>query len=204
LVLHCGIDLTPFRPAGIDRSALGIPRDAFVVGHVGRFVALKNHGYLLQLFRDVLAQRPDAWLVLVGDGALRATVTAQAAALGIAHRVVFTGQRNDVAQLVKGAFDLFVMPSLAEGLPLSLLEAQAAGVRCLASDIVPAETEVIPGYVQRLALSAGPAHWADAVVRTAAAAPSHSPAAALAAVERSSFSIAASTRALEDVYARAN
>jgi glycosyltransferase involved in cell wall biosynthesis len=91
---------------------------------------------------------------------------AKARELGIEKKVVFTGTRADVPRLMLGAMDLFVFPSLWEGLGVSLLEAQTAGLRCVCSDAVPPEAAVVPDVVRYVRLSAGAGEWAAVVLRT--------------------------------------
>lgn len=140
------------------RAELGIT-DNFVIGHVGRFTQQKNHVFLLKIFRAVLAKKPNARLVLVGDGPLFEVIRYEAADLG--NRVLFLGEQEDVASLMQ-AFDAFVLPSLYEGLPIVLIEAQAAGLVCVVSDTVSQEAKVTKKYfVMQLNLSES--DWANMV-----------------------------------------
>jgi glycosyltransferase involved in cell wall biosynthesis len=168
-VLYCGIDLEPFRQE-VSREAvrqeLGIPKDAPVVGHVGRFMPQKNHAFLLQIAAEVLKMRPDVRFLLIGEGPLRPAMEAKGRELGIAGNVIFAGTRSDVPRLMLGAMDAFLLPSLWEGLPVSLLEAQTAGLRCVCSDAVPPEAAVVPDVVRYVRLSAGAGEWAAVVLRT--------------------------------------
>lgn len=142
------------------RQEFGIGEDAFVVGHVGRFMAPKNHSFLLRIF----ARLPkNARLLLVGDGELRQSTEKQADELGIRDRVIFTGVRGDVDRLLQ-AMDVFVFPSIYEGLPVSVIEAQAAGLPCLISDKVPIECKKTD-LVTQLPLDAGEDAWASAAMR---------------------------------------
>lgn len=146
------------------RAALGIPDDAFVIGHIGRFNAVKNHAFLLDVFARVRQQGSNAILLLVGDGDLRAEMEQKAATLSISSNVIFTGIRSDVPELLQ-AMDCFVFPSLYEGLPVTLIEAQAAGLPCIVSDGVPIECDKT-GLVTRIPLPAGTAHWAEETLKT--------------------------------------
>lgn len=144
------------------RSELGIPADALVAGHVGRFMAPKNHGFLLRIF----AELPDhARLLLVGDGVLRANIEQQAKVLGIRDRIIFTGVRTDVDRQLQ-AMDVFLFPSLYEGLGIVAVEAQAAGLPCLISDRVPMACKATE-LVTQIPLSAGAKAWAEAVQKSA-------------------------------------
>jgi glycosyltransferase involved in cell wall biosynthesis len=146
------------------RTSLQIPEDAFVIGHVGRFHAVKNHSFLLDVFAEVKRKHEKAVLLLVGDGELRPEMEEKAEALGISDSVVFTGVRSDVPDLMQ-TMDCFAFPSLYEGIPVTLIEAQAAGLPCTVSDGVPAECAKT-GLVKHLPLTAGAANWAEAILKT--------------------------------------
>jgi glycosyltransferase involved in cell wall biosynthesis len=116
------------------RSALGLAPDEFVIGCVGRLVALKNHSLLIGQLPSLLAVVPELRLVLVGDGPLAAELKARAADLGVLGRVLFAGGRSDVSMLLPG-FDVFCLPSTTEGLSIALLEACASGCAIVASAV---------------------------------------------------------------------
>jgi glycosyltransferase involved in cell wall biosynthesis len=164
-VVHCGIDLaefaTPADGAAV-RKELGLAPDAFVLGHVGRFFPQKNHRFLLDIAAEAARREPRVRLLLSGEGPLRAEIDAQAAALGLGDRVTTLGVRRDVPRLL-AAVDVFVFPSLWEGLPLAVLEAQAAGLPCVVSDRVTTEADAIGPLVQRRSLDHGVAAWVDAI-----------------------------------------
>ncbi len=143
-VLHNGVDFGRFDRVATThdaadglvardrvRDAWGVPREAIVVGSVGRLVAVKNYALLL---RAVAASRLDVRVVLAGDGPERGALETLADSLGIASRVHFLGHCNDVDRLLP-AFDVFVLPSISEGMSNTLLEAMAAGVAPVASDV---------------------------------------------------------------------
>ena len=146
------------------RSRLGISNTAFVVGHVGRFHPQKNHSFLIDIFTDFKTKTSNAVLLLVGDGDLRTAMEQKAALLGISNSVIFTGVRSDVPDLMQ-AIDCFVFPSLYEGLPVTLVEAQAAGLPCIVSAGVPVECDKTD-LVKHISPSAGPAHWAAEILKT--------------------------------------
>jgi glycosyltransferase involved in cell wall biosynthesis len=120
------------------REKYRIPADSFTVCHIGTFNEQKNQLFLLEAFRRVLQARPGARLVLVGDGRLKPACTAKAQGLGIERSVIFTGELPDVAPVLSAA-DVFALPSLHEGLPLTLVEAQCAAVPCVVSEKVTRE-----------------------------------------------------------------
>lgn len=109
-----------------------------VVGHVGRFVSQKNDRFLLKTFSVFHKRHPEAWLVLVGAGPLEKEVRRQVDELGLVDDVVFFGLTDDVPAVLS-SFDLFVFPSVYEGLGVAIIEAQAAGIPALVSDAVPSQ-----------------------------------------------------------------
>lgn len=123
------------------RKRLGIGPDQFVIGHIGRFVSQKNHLFLVELFRRLAERRANTMLVLVGTGELEPVVRESVSAYGLADKVLFLGQRDDV-QLLYQAFDAFVLPSLYEGLGVVGVEAQRAGLPCVFSTAVPSEVSL--------------------------------------------------------------
>jgi glycosyltransferase involved in cell wall biosynthesis len=164
--LYCGIDLKRFQSpvnSVTARAEFGIPPDAFVIGHVGRFEVQKNHRFLLQIAAELCEQDSRMVLLLVGEGPLRHDIEEDVAQLGLKDRIVFTGSRPDVPQLMQGVMDLFLLPSLYEGLGLVLIEAQAAGLPCLVSDVVPEEAEVVKPLIQKISLARSAADWVAAV-----------------------------------------
>ena len=134
-----------------------------VVGHVGRFNPQKNHPFLLDIFAALLKKEPNAVLLLVGGGADMPKIQAKAQELGIAERVRFLGVRSDVADLMQ-TMDVFVFPSLYEGLPVTMVEAQASGLPCIISDKVPPECILTEGLVNIMPLSANPEAWAEKIL----------------------------------------
>ena len=145
------------------REAFGIAPSALVVGHVGRFSPVKNHAFVLDVFVETLKLRPDAVLILVGDGELRVETERRAEVLGISSNVHFLGMRSDVADLMQ-AMDVFFMPSRYEGLPLVLVEAQASGLPCVISASIPVDCDLRGSSITRLSLDAPVAEWAAMVV----------------------------------------
>ena len=202
-VLHCGLDLESFRCSVVyntARTQLGLPEDAFVIGHVGRFVEVKNHGFLIQVLLELVKHEPKTYLLLVGDGPLRSAIEQQVTQAGLVDRVVFAGSRSDVPYLMLSAMDAFLFPSLYEGLGLVLIEAQAAGLACILSDVVPEEADIVKPLVYRLSLLQPAAVWAEAVLATRNVEPVIAPTAALEIVQKSVFNISRSVEQLEQIY----
>lgn len=122
------------------RKELGINDNDFVIGHVGRFNSVKNHTFLLDIFNEFKKLQKNSVLLLVGDGELRSSIEKKAKELNITNDVIFTGVRSDVPDLMQ-AMDCFVFPSLYEGLPVTLIEAQSSGLPCIVSSEVPSDCD---------------------------------------------------------------
>lgn len=135
--------------------------NAPVLGHVGRMCVAKNQRFLLEIFKEVLQKEPAARLLFVGDGELHDEVFAAAEALGVKDKVVFTGARNDVPRLLN-AMDAFLLPSVTEGFPVTMVEAQVNGLPCVASAEAVAKETDLGGRVRFLSLNESPDVWADA------------------------------------------
>jgi len=146
------------------RDELGL-QDHLIVGHIGRFHPTKNHQRLLEVFAEVLVRRPDARLLLIGDGDLRLKMENASTALGIERNVVFLGIREDIPALLS-SMDVFVLPSHHEGLPVVIVEAQASGLPCVVSDAVTSEV-AITDVVRFLSLSEPNSNWATAILDAA-------------------------------------
>ena len=149
-----GKDTFEFVPNGVDisrfafdekkrvemRKELGINHE-YVIGHVGRFNLQKNHEYLLRIFKEVQARVPDTKLLLLGDGELFSNIQKLAEELGITNDTIFAGVHKDVEDYYQ-AMDIFVLPSLFEGLPVTGIEAQYSGLPCLFSDEITREVRI--------------------------------------------------------------
>ena len=169
-IIYCGVNLDQFTMAaqekGIQRrQALGIGDRQIVLGHVGRMETVKRHELLLEILQNVLEEGVDAQLVLVGDGSLRAQLENKADQMNLKDRAHFVGERPEIGEYLSGVFDVFVFPSRYEGLGLALVEAQAAGLPCVTSRVIPPEAFVIPELVHVVNASAGLNEWTDAVLR---------------------------------------
>ena len=140
------------------RKELGLDGRKVII-HVGQFRTQKNHGMVIDVFNE-LHKRDDSYkLVLVGTGEEQDNIKAKAEELGLREDVLFLGNRNDIPGLLT-ASDIFLFPSLYEGLPIALLEAQAADLICVVSDTI-SEVALLTEKVKSLSLSASPSVWAD-------------------------------------------
>lgn len=137
---------------------LGLSPDQTVIGHIGRFSEQKNHAFLLKIFKSYLEYDKSAVLVLIGVGELEESIKEQAKTYGIYENILFLDQRTDVADLYN-VFDVFVLPSLYEGLPVVGVEAQANGLPCLFSDTISSEVCILPG-TKTMSLDQSPEEWA--------------------------------------------
>ena len=134
-----------------------------VIGNVARFKIEKNHTFQIEIMKEITRIRSDIVLMLVGDGELRQKIEEQVKQLHLEQNVIFLGVRSDVPDLMQ-AMDLFLLPSLYEGLPVVGIEAQAAGLPVITSTGVTRETD-ITGNVDFLNLDLGAAYWAQAILQ---------------------------------------
>lgn len=137
--------------------------DKFVVGHVGRFHYAKNHAFLLEIFAEVLKEKENAVLMLLGDGPLKAEIEQKAQQMGIADKVIFAGNQTPVAPFYQ-AFDFFLFPSRFEGLPGTVVEAQASGITCLISDAITKQVKATD-LVNFMSIDETAKSWADEVIK---------------------------------------
>ncbi len=142
------------------RKHLGI-KDEITIGHVGRFAVQKNHELLIKIFAEYLNNHKNSKLVLVGTGELFEVVRQKCTSLGIEKNIVFLGTRNDVNELMQ-AFDIFLLPSLYEGLPVVGIEAQASGLPCVISSSVSPEVKLSEN-VKLVPLDAPISCWCDTI-----------------------------------------
>ncbi len=143
------------------REELNIPDHRVVLGHVGRFNEQKNHAYLLELFDLYRQKNNNAVLLLAGDGTLRNEIEDKVNQLNLKEHVKFLGVRSDIERLLQ-AFDVLVFPSLHEGLPVTLIEAQGAGLPCIISDVITREVDLGLGLVDFVSLHKDEL-WIDAI-----------------------------------------
>lgn len=148
----------------IIRDEFHISDSTIVLGNVGNLITSKNHSFLLEVFSQFVKKNKDSILLLIGSGPLRKDLEEKAIKLGIRKQVILTGARRDVNELLN-AMDYFVFPSLFEGLPVTLVEAQCNGLPCIISDIISDEV-IITDLVSKLPLKSGPDAWSEAIYQT--------------------------------------
>jgi glycosyltransferase involved in cell wall biosynthesis len=150
------IDLTKFTFSSSMRTdirkSLGIDDNTLVIGHVGRFCHQKNHAFLIDIFEEFVKLNSNTVLLLVSNGSLMPDIEDKTASLGLSDKVKFLGVRSDVNCIMQ-AFDVFAFPSLHEGLPVTLIEAQGAGIPCIISDVISREVDMGIGLVEYLPIN---------------------------------------------------
>lgn len=162
-VLPNAIDIDKFKYNPAERNRIrqefGIEDDEFVVGHIGKFMDAKNHEFLIKVFAKYHSKSPKSRLLLVGDGEWRPKIEGWVANSGCPEAIVLAGLRSDIPAIIQ-AFDIFVFPSVYEGLPLTTLEAQASGLPCIISSNVTKDV-CIGRDVMMKDLSDGVDGWAE-------------------------------------------
>lgn len=164
-VLNNGINIKRFievKEKDIVRKEIGIPQNAFVIGHVGRFDPVKNHDFLVKIYDEVKKQKKDAFLLMVGQGHTKETVWKYLQELHLEKESIILSDRTDIPDLMH-AMDIMVLTSISEGMPVTLIEAQIARLDCLVADCVP-EAIQISNLVEFCSLNEEPAVWAKKII----------------------------------------
>ena len=142
------------------RMELGID-NKLCICNVGRFHHAKNHNYILEIFKTLHEQNPNSVLLLVGDGVLKDAIRQKVADFGLENSVIFVGVRSDVNRIMQAA-DVFLMPSYHEGLPVTLVEAQAAGMPCVVSDVITRQV-ALSENIKYISLEEPVELWVDSI-----------------------------------------
>ena len=171
--------------------------DKIVIGHIGNFIEAKNHRFLIDIFYKVHKLNPDTILLLIGDGPLQKYIKDLIASLGLTDAVIFMGRRSDISELLQ-AMDIFVFPSLFEGVGIVLIEAQAVGLPCVVSDTIPEEAR-ITSLITALPLS-DKVEWSKKILSIACK-PSHDRNMTLS-IKNSGYDIKDSAIKLQDYYVK--
>lgn len=137
--------------------------DKFVIGHIGRMAPPKNQKFLLQIFEKIKKEKTNSTLLMIGDGPLKKEIEAEIKRLNLQDSVILLGVRNDVPNLLM-AMDVFLLPSLYEGLPVVCVEAQATGLRCVLSDNITKEVDC--GNCEFISLNQSLADWKDNIINS--------------------------------------
>ena len=176
------------------RKALGIRDTTVVLGHIGQMYSVKNQSFILDIFSEFRKEQPDSVLLLIGDGDDRKMLEEKARRLALGDSVQFLGLRQDAAALYQ-AMDCFVFPSLHEGFPLTLIEAQASGLPCVISDTVTRKTKVNEN-IAFCSLEESPEVWCKTIASLLSIPRNTVDTSAL----ESSFNICEVTKKLEKIY----
>lgn len=163
IVINNGIDIDKYSVTSKDNKRLklelNIPDNYYIVGHVGRLVDSKNHDFIIEVFKRLNKIRPDSVLLLIGEGELKEKIKEKVQKYDLSGKVYILGNRNDIPELLS-IMDVFLFPSKFEGFGNVLIEAQAAGVKCIASSSVPIATK-LTNYIVYLSLNDSLDKWVE-------------------------------------------
>ena len=166
ILLKNGIDTEVFSFSPVRRikvrGELKISEMCKVFGHVGRFDKVKNHSMLVRIFNELQKQIPDSKLLLIGDGELQERIKQEVSILQLEDKVIFVGNTDDVPSYLS-AMDVFIFPSLFEGLGIAVIEAECSGLPAYVSDKVP-DNALLTEYSKKIPLSETEGYWADFIV----------------------------------------
>lgn len=196
-VLNNGLDTGKYRYSESSREAIrkefAIPSDAEVVADVGAFRTQKNHSFLVDVFNQYHKTHPDSRLILVGEGELEDEIKNKVSELGIRDSVLFTGRRTDISAILS-ASDKYLFPSLYEGFPNALLEAEASGLLCVSSSTITEQACL--GNCIRVSLNAPIKDWVSALEHPVVS----DRAGCVEMVEKAGFGIGEEINRLENLY----
>ncbi|WP_226675674.1 glycosyltransferase [Rossellomorea aquimaris] len=163
--INNGVDINKFKFNSDNRERLRRElniEDKFVVGNVGAFLPAKNHGFILKIFKELIQIKPEAILLLIGTGPLKKEVQNLVYEMNLQEKVYFLGIREDIPELLS-AMDFFLFPSIFEGFPNAVLEAQTSGLPCLISDVITDEV-VLSKECIRLPLNLPTENWVNNIL----------------------------------------
>lgn len=164
-IINNGVDVEKFSFNNKAREAfrvkLALTETDILIGHVGYFMPVKNQSFLVDVFAELAKRDSRYHLVLIGDGAMRTEIEQKVESLGLTNKVTFTGNIDNVSEFLN-AIDIIIMPSLYEGLPLTLVEQQANGLQCVVSDTITSEADKT-GNLRFLSLQAPISDWVHTI-----------------------------------------
>ncbi|XRC40087.1 glycosyltransferase [Lactiplantibacillus plantarum] len=204
-VINNGVDVDRFKYEPMIREEyrkkLGLNGKTALL-HVGRFVPAKNHTKLIEIFSQFHKMHPETVLLLVGEGELLGDVKKQVTKLGLDNFVRFLGLRKDIPALMSAA-DLFVLPSLYEGLPVVGVEAQASGLPCVFSESITQEVDILKGHNQFVDLSESESYWEKQMMELISKSSKFQRGAAAEQVAVNGYSLKSVAKQLEKLYLQA-
>ncbi|MDV3429595.1 MAG: glycosyltransferase family 1 protein [Bacillota bacterium] len=170
VVIHNGIDLDKFAETGsytkirtLKRLELGIDNNCFVIGHIGRYHDQKNHEFIIEIGKALKKVEVKCKILLIGAGNKFDEINKLIRDNKLENEILQLGVRKDIPELYS-TFDLFILPSKYEGLPLVMVEAQASGRRCIVSDVITKETDMGLGLIEYLPINQGVNSWVKAII----------------------------------------
>lgn len=167
-LLHNAIDLNVYKYSLCKRDAIrnefNIDEKQIVIGHIGRFSKQKNHKFIIEIFEEIVKKNANVILLLVGEGELKEEIQTHIIKQNLSDKVIFTGIRSDIPKILS-AMDVFLFPSLYEGMPNTVIEAQAVGLPCVISDTITDEAK-ITNLVKYMSLERPAKDWADVCLNT--------------------------------------
>lgn len=202
IILNNAIDTEKYiydtKIRNVVRKEFKIDENDIVVGHVGRFAEMKNHKFLIEIFEELHKKDERYKLLLVGSGTLEEEIKLMVEKLGLSEYVTFAGVRNDVNNILQ-AMDIFVMPSIYEGLPVTLVEAQAANLPCLITDNISEEVN-ITNLVYRESLNNNSLIWANKIMDISSKSNRENYKNVIDKIKKSGYDIATTTEKLSNLY----
>lgn len=178
------------------RTSLAINPNTPLIGHIGSFSQPKNHTHILKTFSQIIRQNPNAKLILCGDGPLQNKILKQIKTLNLSPHVILTGNIPNPADYLM-AIDALLFPSLFEGLPVTIIEAQATGLPCIISDTITPEVQITP-LITKLPLSQSPSRWASTTLAAINTNPNRQAANSL--IQKSPFNMPNAIAQLQSLY----
>lgn len=167
-ILHNAVDLKQYSFQKDERfkirNEFGVDENTLLIGHIGRFSKQKNHSFLIDIYKKINEKIPNSRLILVGSGELKEEINEKVQKLNLLEKVIFTGVRADVSGILS-ALDVFVFPSFYEGMPNTVIEAQATGLPCIISDTITREAN-ITGLVKYKSLQSSEEEWANEAINS--------------------------------------
>lgn len=164
-IINNGIDISRYKfnieNREIIRKKMKV-QDKYVVGNIGAFLYPKNHEFIIKVFRELLREKPEAVLMLIGTGPLEKNIENIVKDMNLQNKVYFLGRRTDISEILSG-MDCFLFPSIYEGFPNALLEAQCSGLPCLISDNITNEV-VVTMNCKQLSLNLSEKQWAHEIL----------------------------------------
>ncbi|MFJ7927803.1 glycosyltransferase family 1 protein [Peribacillus sp. NPDC096448] len=177
------------------RRELEVNDETLVIGHVGRFQQMKNHDFLIDVFAEFHKKNSNSVLVLVGDGILKQKIEQKVKELNLNKVVYFLGVRDDVHEVMQ-AFNVLLLPSLYEGLPVTLVEAQAIGLKCIISNAVTTDVDLGLGLAKFISLNDSVSKWVEEISKNSQIVNSHNK------IIENGYDIVTTSNWLEDFYSK--